>query len=84
MTPCEFFSLIKNGSSNLKHIYVVKKTDNVPSRLLPICQWPHGNSCTWTHAQVHELPWGHWQIGNKREGTLSLFLTLSLSLYTYI
>ena len=56
------------------YIYKVKKTDNVPSRLLPIHQWPHGNSCTWAHdvrlwpynrtlcAQVHELPWGHWQI----------------------
>ena len=30
-------------------MYVVKKTNNVPSRLLPICQWPHGNSCTWAH-----------------------------------
>ena len=28
---------------------VVKKTDNVPSQLLPIRQWPHGNSCTWAH-----------------------------------
>ena len=28
------------------YIYVVKKTENVPSRLLPICKWPHGNSCT--------------------------------------
>ena len=27
-----------------RNIYVVKKTDNVPSRLLPICQWCHGNS----------------------------------------
>ena len=26
-------------------------------------------------AQVHELPWGHWQIGNNREGTLCVFLT---------
>ena len=25
--------------------------------------------------QVHELPWGHWRIGNNREGTLSVFLT---------
>ena len=49
---------------------------------------PHGNSCTWTHdvwfdvryAQVHELPWDHWQIGNNREGTLSVFLTI----YTYL
>ena len=21
----------------------------MPSRLLPIRQWPHGNSCTWAH-----------------------------------
>ena len=32
---------------------VVKKTDNVPSRLLPIHQWPHGNSCTWAHMCMH-------------------------------
>ena len=25
------------------------KTHNLPSRLLAICQWPHSNSCTWTH-----------------------------------
>ena len=38
----------------LLYIYVVKKTNNVPSQLLPIRQWPHGNSCTWTHdAQLH-------------------------------
>ena len=28
-------------------IHVVKRRDNVPSRLLPIRQWPHGNSYTW-------------------------------------
>ena len=27
---------------------------NVPSRLLPIRQWPHGNSRTWAHdVQLH-------------------------------
>ena len=26
------------------YIYVVKKADNVPFWLLPIRQWPHGNS----------------------------------------
>ena len=31
------------------YIYIVKKTDSVPSRLLPIRQWPHDNSCTWAH-----------------------------------
>ena len=31
------------------YMYIVKKTDNVPSWLLPICQWHHGNSCTWAH-----------------------------------
>ena len=31
------------------YIYIFKKTDNVPSQLLPIHQWPHGNSCTWAH-----------------------------------
>ena len=30
-------------------MYIFKKTDNVPSQLLPIHQWPHGNSCTWAH-----------------------------------
>ena len=30
-------------------IYVAKKTDNVLSRLLPIRQWPQGNSYTWAH-----------------------------------
>ena len=29
---------------------------------------------------MHELPWGHWRIGNNREGTLSVFLTI----YIYI
>ena len=28
-----------------------------------------------SYAQVHELPWGHWWIGNNREGRLSVFLT---------
>ena len=31
------------------YIYSVKKTDNVPSRLLPIRKWLHGNSCSWAH-----------------------------------
>ena len=31
-------------------------------------------------AQVHELPWGHWRIGNNREGTLSVFLTIYILL----
>ena len=31
-------------------IYIlVKKTDNMSSRLLPVCQWPHGNPYTWAH-----------------------------------
>ena len=35
-------------------IYVVKKTNSVPSWLLPIRQWPLGNSCTWAHdVQLH-------------------------------
>ena len=51
--------------------YVVKKTDNVPSRLLPIRHMMYHTSCT----QVHELLWDHWQIGNNREDTLSVFLT---------
>lgn len=28
---------------------IVKRTDNVPCRLLPIRQWSHGKSCTWAH-----------------------------------
>ena len=31
------------------YIYVVKKTGNMTSRLLPIRRWPHDNSCTWAH-----------------------------------
>ena len=49
---------------------VVKNIENVPSRLLPIHQWPHA-SCV----PVHELPWGHCRIDNNREGTLFVFLT---------
>ena len=55
------------------YIYVVKKTDNVPSRLLPILQWPQSNSCTWAHG---------W-IGNNQEGTLSFFLTTYIYIYIY-
>ena len=29
------------------YIDTVKKIDNLPYRLSLICQWPHGNSCTW-------------------------------------
>ena len=31
------------------YISVLNKTDNVSSRLLPIRQWPHEDSCTWAH-----------------------------------
>ena len=34
-------------------------------------------------AQVHELPWGHWHIGNNREGTLSVFLSTYMH-YTHL
>ena len=27
--------------------YIYNEKKNRPSRLLPIRQWPHGNSCTW-------------------------------------
>ena len=48
-------------------IHVIKKTGNVPSRLLPVYQCFHGNSCTWAHlvlftydvrfdTSVYELP----------------------------
>ena len=50
-------------------IYVVKKIDNVSSRSLPICQWPHGKSWSWKHDV---------QISNEREGALFVFLTLSM------
>ena len=48
----------------------------------------YGNSCTWAHAygyaQVHELPWGHWQIGNKRrKGTLSVFFARYIWSWSY-
>ena len=60
----------------LHNIYAVKETDNLPCWLLPTHQWPHDNSCTWAHdawlehnctlcAQVNELSWGHWLIGNN-------------------
>ena len=39
---------VKQGAKQ-NWLEVVKKTDNVPSRLLPIRQWLHGNSCTWVH-----------------------------------
>ena len=33
----------------MNYIYVVKKTDSVYFRLLPIRQWPQGTSCTLAH-----------------------------------
>ena len=33
--------------------------------------------------QVHELPWGHWWIGNNREGTLSTCTYLYTYTYTH-
>ena len=39
---------VKQGAKQ-HWLEVVKKTDNVPSRLLPIRQWPHVNSSTWAH-----------------------------------
>lgn len=43
-----------NGECN---IYVAKKTENVPSQLLPICQQPHGSSGTWANdVQLHIVP----------------------------
>ena len=35
-------------------IYIVKKTDKVPSMLLSIRQWLNGNSCTWAD-DAHDL-----------------------------
>ena len=35
-------------------------------------------------AQLHELPWSHLRIGNNREGTLSVFLTLYIYIHIYI
>ena len=34
---------------SLIYAYVVKNIDNLPSRLLPIRQRPHGNSCNLAH-----------------------------------
>ena len=56
---------------------------------------PHGyyqsaNGPMVTHALehvvngYHGLPWGRWQIGNNREGTLSVFLTTYMYIYIYI
>ena len=65
------------------YIYISCCQKDIQFALLVITSPPmlHGNSCTWTHdnrtsnAQVHELLWSHWQIGNNREDTLSVFLT---------
>ena len=43
------------------YIYIAKKKDNVPSWLLPICQWPRGNSCNWVHdVRLHMRPLADW------------------------
>ena len=44
-----YIKLISKYIYIYKGIYVVKKTNNVPSDLLPIHQWRHGNSCPWAH-----------------------------------
>ena len=36
-------------SHRTKMNIICQKDSNVPSRLLPIRQWLHGNSITWTH-----------------------------------
>ena len=47
----------------------------------PMVTWALGRtSC----AQVHELRWGYWRIGNNQEGTLSVFLTTYICMYVYI
>ena len=55
-TDCCYYYYCYNTIS-IKHIYIYicsQKKDNVSSRLLPICQWPHGNSCTWANeVQLH-------------------------------
>ena len=49
-----FWKRIAHYYNNDIYIYEVKKTDNVPSRLLTICLWSHGHSCTWPHdVQLH-------------------------------
>ena len=45
-----------------------------------------GTWCIWAHAhgaQLHELSWGHWWIGNNQEGTLSVFLTTFILRLSY-
>ena len=47
------------------YVHVVKKTDNVSSRLLPVRQWPHGNYALGHMMYAHD----------EREDTLSVLLT---------
>ena len=63
--------------------YVIKKTDNVHinyvlSCVLPICQWPDVNSCTWAHGNImhkinHTLLAQVHEIGNGPENILFVF-----------
>ena len=85
----DIYTYIYTHTYSHTYIYVVKKTGDVPSWLLPIRQRLTPCLTCWALfgslvpamfnrtpcAQVHELPWGHWRIGNNREGTLPVFLT---------
>ena len=35
-------------------------------------------------AQVHELPWGHWQIGNNQDGKLYIYIYIYIYHIYYI
>ena len=44
-------------------------------------QWTMCNRNRTSCAQVHELLWHHWRIGNNLEGTLSVFSTTYIYIY---
>ena len=77
--PCVDFG---NGMVWLWHllvnlyIHVVKETENV------FCQWwmiANQLLAKWC-SQVHQIPWGHWQISNNWVKTFSVFITISLDI----
>ena len=42
-------------SADMFSLYIFKKADSVPSRLLPIRRWSHGNSCIWAYDSGYTL-----------------------------
>ena len=55
--------------SVLINIYIYIKTDNMHSRLFPIHQWSHANSCTW--AQDERLTVHHASKRKSYHATIS-------------